>query len=342
MRPDATSGPIFIVGYMHSGTTLLLNVLGRHPDVFAPDHETKFFSDRELFLRHIRSRGGELDAAARGLVMELVRSGFPRSTPRGRPAQMSSLAYAHAFRAAMDDLTRASGGARWVEKTPMHVFHATEIWSGIPDARFVEIVRDPRDVLASKKTRKLTVWTSSRYRPEDRPRKDLEKSYDPLWDTLSWISAVRAGQAAARVRPEQWASIRYEDLVGDPAAVVADLCRSLGLAYSNDLLDVDRGIPADPDTADQDRRGVSMASYGRFEDVLDPVEVAICERVSRDELARLGYEPLSGVAARRILGRIIARSIPALVTRLAARVRMGGFTYLMAVVRGYLRRIRRL
>ncbi|MBD3166255.1 hypothetical protein GF324_06635, partial [bacterium] len=41
--------PLFIVGYMHSGTTLLQNVMGRHDDVFTGSSETKFFEYRYFY-----------------------------------------------------------------------------------------------------------------------------------------------------------------------------------------------------------------------------------------------------------------------------------------------------
>lgn len=39
----ALDPPIFVVGYMHSGTTLLLNILSTHPAVFSCKGESKWF-----------------------------------------------------------------------------------------------------------------------------------------------------------------------------------------------------------------------------------------------------------------------------------------------------------
>ena len=38
-----THGPIFIVGYMHSGTSMLQHALGSHGQLFSTRGETKYF-----------------------------------------------------------------------------------------------------------------------------------------------------------------------------------------------------------------------------------------------------------------------------------------------------------
>src|SRR5690606_25266583 len=112
-------------------------------------------------------------------------------------------------------------------KTPNHIHYLDAILRTCPSAKIMEIVRDPRDVLASKKTRRETVWTTDRYRPEERERKHLEKAYDPLWDAISWRSAIQAGNRTYRTHPEQIQRIRYEDLVAQPKQVVRQICEFL-------------------------------------------------------------------------------------------------------------------
>lgn len=49
----------------------------------------------------------------------------------------------------LDRLARETGAEGWLEKTPLHVLSITEIEQGIPDARFVHLVRDPAGVVTS-------------------------------------------------------------------------------------------------------------------------------------------------------------------------------------------------
>lgn len=231
---------------------------------------------------------------------------------------------------------------RWVEKTPTHVFHAGQIAASMPDALFVEVVRDPRDVLASKKTRTATVWTSDRYLPEQRRRKHFEKSFDPLWDAVCWKSAVRAGSEARDRRPKSWFRVRYEDLVGDPEAVVQELCQFLGVAFSPGLLEVARGIPADPDELACGKAGIASSSVGRWSGVLDSVETEICRRVCRREMRELGYQAERTAGTFDVVRRVMTQSGPGLAVRLYHRFRLGGARYLLEVLKGYRLRFRKL
>lgn len=329
--------PIFVVGYMHSGTTLMANVFRNHPDVFCPDGETKFFLHLDLVRRHVgEATPSDLEAFAR----EVIEEGFPLfEQPRRRKSVvLRSADIGVAFDRAMSAIAAEQGRARWAEKTPTHVFKINQILEGVPDATFIELVRDPRDVLASKKTRALTVWTSGRYSVEQRARKHLEKSFDPLWDSLSWVSAVRAGAAAQRAT--RWMRIRYEDLIDDPGSTVAEACDFLDLTFDPSLLDVDRGIPADPDELRSGHRGVAQSSIGRWRHVLDPTEIAMCERAALREMDALAYRREASVGSAPLVLRLIRRSVPALFVRMYHQYRLGGSAYLGEVVKALAGRLR--
>jgi omega-hydroxy-beta-dihydromenaquinone-9 sulfotransferase len=334
--------PIFVVGYMHSGTTLLLNILNNHPDVFCPKHETKYFMHLDLVRRHISVSRESAGEAAESFVRQVMKEGFPVRPPASAKARpLPDTDAALAFRRALESSAQSRGHSRWAEKTPGHIYHTDRIADLIPDAIFIEVVRDPRDVLASKKTRKETVWTTDRYPAEVRGRKHLQKSFDPLWDSLAWKSAIHAGSKAQRLEPGRYLRVRYEDLVLQPEATASQICEFAGLDFTRNLLNVPPGNPADPERLDSDTSGVVRASIGRWEGVLTKSEAYIVERVCREQMLMLGYSlqaaPKPGAAAVTIVGR----SLPELVTRLAHRWRLGGGAYVAAVLRSYVARLGR-
>lgn len=336
-----TEHPIFVVGYMHSGTTLVRNILANHPKVYCTPQETKFFMHLPL-VRAQLADAGMLDYCRR-----IVESGVAFRTEDRLSARVTVRAsdreLGQQFRLALDTLAVEQGRSRWVEKTPTHVFHADAISDAIPDAMFVEVVRDPRDVLASKKTRTSNVSLPGRFDADERRRKQLEKSFDPLWDGLSWKAAVRAGDEGARRRPDGWLRVRYEDFVADAEPVVRRICSFLSLDFDPALLDVPRGVPADVDELGSTHRGVASSSQGRWPTVLTATEAAVCERTCRRELNRLGYVienasvPLSSVAAA-----VATRSAPELIERTIQRFRLGGIPYVREILSGYRRRLRKL
>jgi hypothetical protein len=193
--------PIFVVGYMHSGTTLLLNILANHPTIFSGLGETNFFARLPLIRQHSPDLDNDESLAAFiNRTIKIIRHGYNRVERRDENSlaptspldsdieairrrcndrRRHDLVFAEVF----DYLTQQAAKTRWLEKTPTHIFHIDDISACVPNAQFVEIVRDPRDVLASKKTRRKTVWTS-RYQPEQRLKKHFEKAYDVVWDSL--------------------------------------------------------------------------------------------------------------------------------------------------------------
>lgn len=337
-----TPDPIFVVGYMHSGTTLVLNLLGNHPELFCAPEETKFFLHPSLARAEVAATG-DMDAYVSSLITRGV--GFRTADRPGRrrttAAVDSDLELGRAFRAAMDGLAHRAGRRRWVEKTPAHVFHTDRIVRAIPDAVFVEIIRDPRDVLASKKTR-LAAAAAPEGLPPGRAMRAQEQSFDPLWDALSWRSAVRAGAAGARRQPGRWHRLRYEDLVAHGDRVARELLAFLGLAVVPGMLDVPRGAPADLGQA-QVGPGISTTSVGRWSDVLTPAEVALCERAAGREMEALGYRrTYPAVAAPAIAATLARRSLPELAGRLVRRYRTGGLPYVREIAAGYAARLRSL
>ncbi|HYZ91635.1 MAG TPA: sulfotransferase [Actinomycetota bacterium] len=347
-----TTDPIFVVGYMHSGTTMILNLLSNHPDVFTPRTETKFFMHMGIvhkLLGPIRSDQDLRQATA--FCRYVIERGFPIGT-EGSPWRSYSefdapdgvrapIRHGELLRAVLDAYTAQAGKIRWVEKTPTHVFNVDEILDVIPDARFVEIVRDCRDVLASKKTRRAEVWTD-RNPPEKQYRRHLEKAYDPVWDTLSWRAAVRAGHRASVTWPQRWLRVRYEDVVAEPEELAARICGFAQLRFSPDLLDVTRGNPADM-RATREGRGVSASSVDRWQTTLTLEEAGVSERIARHELSLLGY-PLDdgGASTPRLLTYVARRSVPELVLRMSRRFRLGGARYARDVLKGYAHRLRAL
>ena len=341
----ATERPIFVVGYMHSGTTLVRNILANHAALYCAPQETKFFMHLNLVRADLglQASQNEMLEYCRRIVTHGVafRSSDRSATPKA-PSRLSDRELGRRFRQAMDTLTLQAERARWVEKTPPHVFSADVIWSGIPDAMFLEVVRDPRDVLASKKTRTANVSRPGRFTPDERARKVLEKSFDALWDALSWKSAVRAGDNGMRSHPDAWLRIRYEDLVGQTNDVVRRVCSFFEIEHTAALLDVPRGIPADVDELHSPQRGIADSSTGRWREVLSPAEAGICERTCRREMAALGYASETTASLADVVGTVVTRSAPELFERVAHRYKLGGTPYLREIVGGYARRLRAL
>jgi hypothetical protein len=102
--------PIFIAGCGHSGTSILLRMIGAHSSIFPIEGES----------------GCALTECPK--IFKTAVSNFNKQ-------------------AAIADCWR------WAEKTPKHILHFKFIRKMLPKTKFIAIVRDPRDVVASLKAR---------------------------------------------------------------------------------------------------------------------------------------------------------------------------------------------
>ncbi|MCD4686580.1 MAG: sulfotransferase [Anaerolineae bacterium] len=353
--------PIFVVGYMHSGTTLLHNILAAHADVFSAPDETRYFGYLPLIrtLYPDLSNDGVL-ADLIAMLVELITTGDPaklRTAPqRYRPVSLTltdaELAgilskaqtyrdHGATFRIVFDALTQRNGKQRWIEKTPQHVFLIDEILQAVPEALFVEIKRDPRDILASKKKRKQTTRSADGLTPEERRVRSLERVYDPFWEALEWRFALRAGQQATQHYPDRVYSVRYENLVHDPDTVMQQLCDFVGLEFTLEMLQVRWWNTAEGNR--QDRQGIVSDAIGRWKRSLGPGELALCQRIAGDQLTQAGYAAApTSWKGHLTVPWLIVRAGFGLLDRLIRRWRLGGFGFLLNTLKNYAKELRKL
>lgn len=351
--------PIFIVGYMHSGTTLLQHVLSRHPDVFAPQSETVFFfaratleqqfpdlsSDaiREAYLQYLLrivndgflpNEFEDMHNSKRRLAhLGLNRDDYNNLLSRTSAVRDHTLCY----RIVLDIMAETRQKSRWLEKTPNHVYYIDDILKVIPDALIVNLIRDPRDVLASKKLRCSASWIDHRSGGDDDQKavRKLQTGYDPILDTMGWRSAVQASIKANRRYPNSVCQIRYEDFVNDPVKMTKELCDFLHLDFTPDLLQVGWGNTTT--STQRSKSGISAAAVGKWRSTLNPDAVNLCQRVAMLEMQEMDYQtvPISRLVQCRSTFSLFNTGRE-LAGRIFRRWRLGGWAYLRTVLRAYL------
>ncbi len=225
---------LFIVGCARSGTTLLHRIVDAHP-VVAITPEMHWVSKR---LDADGGRGeplvtpeavSELADHKRFSQFDLDREGFEGLLGPGEMVP---------YREFLGRLFELYGRTRKKplvgNKTPSYVRHLPELHGSWPEARFVHIVRDGRDVCLSVLNWKKAGRITGRYSTwEEDPVSTIA-----LW----WERKVRAGhEAGAALGPGLYHGMRYEDLIGDPEGECRALCEFLGLPYDDAMLDFHEG-----------------------------------------------------------------------------------------------------
>jgi hypothetical protein len=232
---------VFIVGCPRSGTTLLRHIVSAHPQiVITPEAHW-------IPLWFKRRRGLTPDGfITPELVSELLADNKFALFGLGREALMSlagsgrPISYASFVTGIFDLYGEARGKEVVGNKTPDSARRMGTLHTLWPEARFVHLIRDGRDVALS-----LMNWPSvSTKKPGTFPTwKDDPASTAALW----WELNVRRGREAGEaLGPKLYRELRYESLVAHPAQVCATLCEFLGLAYDEAMLNYHENFRDDP------------------------------------------------------------------------------------------------
>jgi sulfotransferase family protein len=282
---DAAGKPFpFVVGCDRSGTTLLRAMLATHPDLAIPD-ESYFIVGLAR-----RRRGYERQARfdVGGFLRDLYHDpSFQRWTiPHEHLAQAlradPPADLAEAVRTVFAVYAHARGKSRYGDKTPVYVMHLDALARLFPEAVFIHIIRDGRDVALSLVERSFAL-----------PR-DVGQA------ALLWRERVQAGGRVGATLGRRYLEIRYEDLVTDPGPVLAAVCAHAALRFDAVVLDEMLGYPeqapalledaADPSAHTNVRRAVTtgLRDWRAQMPIRDQL---LMEAIAGDTLRSLGYPP---------------------------------------------------
>ncbi len=204
----------FVGGAPRSGTTWLQEILNAHPDISCKG-EGLFWKTLAVPLETLMTeRRKALEEKNAGLFRHT--GGYPLPAAAETEHLLGTAILAALARQCGDAPVKAIG-----EKTPENVFFFPRLRELFPQARFIAIARDPRDVLTS-------AWYFFR-----NPKPGEDAAAAKIAFLRSAIPSIANG---ARVtldfherHPDQSAIVTYEDLVTEPLPVVSRIFRLLGV-----------------------------------------------------------------------------------------------------------------
>lgn len=275
--------PFFILACGRSGTTLLRSMLTCHPRIAIPRAShfivemAEEFGERPLSGERLRSAIDRLAEHERVVEFGVTGNAIERRV-RGRPRTT----VADLCRAVFDEYAAACGKPRWGDKTTTYGPYAALLARMFPDALFIHLVRDARDVAASL----------------------VRTGFQPnlVGAAMTWNATVRAIEAVGRrLGSDRYLLVLYEELVIENRPILERICGFLGEPYDAAMLDYHQR--ADELLAPQERpiheqlsRPPAADQAYKWKSRMAPREVAVIEAVAGATLARFGYE-LTGVSA---------------------------------------------
>lgn len=252
----AGPGPVFLIGFPRSGTTLLDQILSSHPAISVAE-------ERPGVHRMLQKLGEIAGGAAEGV------DGF-WNDPR-YPACLSSLTADDiaALRAAFFEghgRQEDGDGKIFVDKLPLNILHAGIIRRVFPQAKFILALRHPCDSVLSCFMQQFNLNLTMAHFLDIG---DAAKFYDGVFGLWAHYEGA--------VRPEAH-SIRYEDVVADFRPTIGKLLEFIGAGWDEAVMEYDshargKGIINTPSYSQVTQKIYTRASgrWLRYREQMKPV-----------------------------------------------------------------------
>ena len=236
---------IFIVGNSRSGTTMMLRILNNHPQLMVLN-ELHFFEQ----LWSPNDKGKVISAEkAKEIAAKLVmiqrkgyNTGFTDFTQYYKEADeviasinTNELTSEAVFTAMARREILLNNKQIVCEKTPQNVFYIKEIFELYPNAKVVNMVRDPRAIMLSQKNK----WNRKNLGGWYITRKEsirLQINYHPITLSKLWNAAINAAnlfKADKRV-----IAVRFEDLLDNPEDTIRRICSHIEVDFDANMMNI--------------------------------------------------------------------------------------------------------
>ena len=279
---------IFMFGMDRSGTTLLSMIVGAHPDIAVPLSATGLWYrlDQQQEAYSLLSTDDDLseligDVLASDRIQRWdadlsVEDVLPLCRRRNYASVVAAFHRAYA---------QSKGKPLWanIDIATLEQLHRANEW--FPQARFVHIYRDARDVALSNQSMPYG-------------RGNLAECAD-LW-SRRLTTNFRMGRI---VGPNRYMSIAYEDLVNQPKKTLVGLCSFLGVPFSESMLqfaaDAEAKVPEDTRWLWPNLAGpLDRSATYRWKDHMSTNKRIVVEHYAGSLLKELGYETYDRIPRR--------------------------------------------
>jgi len=288
------NAPVFVVGCPRSGTTLLYNMLLSSGDFAVYLAESNVFNLLVPRFGDLSIRANREKLINAWLESKLFRASFLDEREIRDKLSTEWSNGGDFLGIVMGEMARAQGVRRWADNSPEELLHALKIKKDVPDALFIHMIRDGRDVSLSLDARPHK-WV----RPFSWDRQSSLAVTGIFWE---WI--VQGGREQGKKLGGDYMEVRFEDLQADPTATLARIGEFIehDLNYER-ILQVAVGSVKQPNTS---FKGDPGSPVGRWKKKMGPEKLALFEELVGPTLKKLDYPlaspggPVDKIAAMRM------------------------------------------
>ncbi|GJQ57455.1 MAG: sulfotransferase [Candidatus Scalindua sp. AMX11] len=268
MSTDRFRGPLFVIGMPRSGTKLLRDLLNQNPKIGIPIAESNFIpimikrygnppqlenaTDFQLFYEEYTKTSffwwmKEFDCVMSKEFLE------KNADKKSWASIFEVILRYHVMSGRDKDFI-------WGDKTPSYLYHIDLLKDLYPKAKFLHILRDPRDCCISAQK----AWGTNLFSFAD-----------------SWHRGVEAAQTSGRPLGDSYMEIYYESLIGDPEKTLTGICEFLGCEFTSAMMQLGRDTENLGDAKGQTKivsnnkkkylTELSISKIKRIEEIVYPV-----------------------------------------------------------------------
>jgi hypothetical protein len=191
------------------------------------------------------------------------------------------------LRIVMEEMVRVQRVRRWADNSPEELLHMQRIKREIPDALFIHMIRDGRDVSLSLDARPYP-WV----RPFSWDRKNSLAVTGVMWE---WM--VQEGRRQGSQLGSDYLEVHFEALQSHPRGVLAAISSFIDHDLNHERIQkVGIGSVRDPNTS---FKGDSTSPVGRWRGKASPEKLALFEAVVGSTLTELNYPLGADLVSRR-------------------------------------------
>jgi len=233
--------PAIIGGSSSTGSSLLVNILNRHSEIYAGP-ETHLFTKPRLYNDWQKHKEAILTKKGNGLKSPGIHR-FNGVILDDAQSISDLLGQAKSLSQFADEYFSSFGKDDWVEKTPANSYCFDYFLNQFKDGRVILMIRNPYDAIASMAARGISILkAASIYMANTLANFDLRDD--------------------ARFR-----IVSYENLIANPESIISEVCYFLNISFESQMLEPEDEVIMMDGWKQNEKGAMGKESIGRFSDL---------------------------------------------------------------------------